>query len=509
MNRNTQTTPRPRAHGENRGRAARRQHRKEERTLNTKRNLRIFLSQRPWAANHVKGKECTMKTRQNTTDRLGLVLACGRQHINTRRCRKPTPPHVLALAAVSWLFTAGSALANLPPIAEAGPHQNMYLGETATLQGSATDPDGDPIFGWEWQVISAPTDSNYSLALANTANAVFGTDMVGNYVITLRASDGLLWGDPDAMVVIVVENQSPVALIDAAPLSGPAPLLVSFDGTDSYDPEGEALLYNWYVDSTPIGNGATTDHEFQIVGTYEVRLKVTDEFGNIDYDTVDIIVTPGGNIQVSPEAYDFGDVELGSSSSAIITITNPLGGTYEDPLDLLDVSLLPGGSAAFAITDNPVGSIVVPGGWVDVGITFTPSAVGDASATLRITSDDPVFPLIEVSLGGTGVYDELPPDQQIAAILTFIENSVAAGTLAGDGPGNSAGNRLSALVNMIEAAGDLIEDGLYDGACGQLAAAAKKCDGQPNPPDFVTGPATPTLNTMIEALRTTLGCEGP
>jgi hypothetical protein len=208
-------------------------------------------------------------------------------------------------------------------------------------------------------------------------------------------------------------------------------------------------------------------------------------------------------------AYDFGDVELGSSNSTIITITNQLGGTYEGPLSLLDIALLPGGSSDFAITANPAGSTVQPGESADVGVAFAPSVVGYVSGTLQISSDDPVLPLIEVPLGGVGVDEELPPDEQIAAVLAFIELSVDEGLLAGDGPGSSAANRLNALVNMIEAAGDLIEDGLYDEACGQLAAAAKKCDGQPNPPDFVTGEAAPAMCFLIELLRETLGCEGP
>ena len=174
---------------------------------------------------------------------------------------------------------------------------------------------------------------------------------------------------------------------------------------------------------------------------------------------------------------------------------------------ILDISFAEGSSGDFTITTNPAGSTLQPGESVDVGIVFTPLAEGYVSAVLQINSDDPVFPLIEVSLGGVGVYDELPPEGQIAAILAFIKASVEAGTLFGDGPGNSAGNRLNAFINMIEATGDLIEDGLYAEACGQLGAALKKCDGRPSPPDFVAGEAVEVLKGMIEVLRTTLGCQ--
>ena len=393
-----------------------------------------------------------------------------------------------------------------PPVADAGEDQTIYFGDGAALHGTAIDPDGHPILGWQWEVISHPAGSTYDLADADTPDAFFLTDTLGGYGITLIAWDGLDWSEPDAMVVWVIENQPPTAVATALPLSGQAPLTVSFDGTGSSDPEGGPLWYYWIFGDGQTGSGATPTHEYESPGIYSVVLGVTDDYGGDDFDIIDITVTPGGNIKVSPAEYDFGDVELGSWSSTIITITNPAGGTYEDPLIIENISLTGGGSGSFAVTVNPAGSTVLPGESNDVGITFTPLAEGYVTTTLQIVSDDPVFPLIEVALGGVGVLDELPPEGQIAAILSFIDASVEAGTLTGNGPGKSAENRLNAMQNMIEACGDLIEDELYEEACGQLDAALKKCDGQPNPPDFVTGPAALVLRSMIEVLRTTLGC---
>jgi hypothetical protein len=59
---------------------------------------------------------------------------------------------------------------------------------------------------------------------------------------------------------------------------------------------------------------------------------------------------------------------------------------------------------------------------------------------------------------------------------------------------------------MIEAAGDLIEDGDIEQACGQLTAAYKKTDGQNKPPDFVSGPAAEELAAMIQELMDELEC---
>jgi len=43
------------------------------------------------------------------------------------------------------LLPAAALAQNQPPVADAGPDQTIFLNESVTLQGSATDPDGHPI----------------------------------------------------------------------------------------------------------------------------------------------------------------------------------------------------------------------------------------------------------------------------------------------------------------------------------------------------------------------------
>ena len=89
--------------------------------------------------------------------------------------------------------------------------------------------------------------------------------------------------------------------------------------------------------------------------------------------------------------------------------------------------------------------------------------------------------------------DSVAPEPTIDAILTFFDESVADGSLTGDGQGNSANGRSKALRNMLEMAGDLIGIGDIKGACKQLKSALGKCDGLSPPPDFVTGSEVSTL----------------
>ena len=92
-------------------------------------------------------------------------------------------------------------------------------------------------------------------------------------------------------------------------------------------------------------------------------------------------------------------------------------------------------------------------------------------------------------------------------ILTFINEAVSEQTLWGTGPGKSAKGRLGALRNMVETADNLIEAELFEEGCQQLLDAYRRTDGEPVPPDFVSGSAAPELAGMIEDLMLDLGCE--
>ena len=95
----------------------------------------------------------------------------------------------------------------------------------------------------------------------------------------------------------------------------------------------------------------------------------------------------------------------------------------------------------------------------------------------------------------------------IEEILDFIDDSVGDGTLTGEGPGNSADNRLNALRNKLEEAQSLIEAGSLEEACDKLWSTYRKCDGELRPPDFVAGEAAEDLANMILWLMNELGCD--
>ena len=104
-------------------------------------------------------------------------------------------------------------------------------------------------------------------------------------------------------------NQPPTAVASASPTVGPAPLNVSFDGSGSTDPDGDALAYSWdlngdgtFGDATSIAPTLT----YTTPGTYQAVLRVTDSRGasslsppvTISVGTlpVPVIDTPSGGL---------------------------------------------------------------------------------------------------------------------------------------------------------------------------------------------------------------------
>ena len=199
-------------------------------------------------------------------------------------------------------------------------------------------------------------------------------------------------------------------------------------------------------------------------------------------------------IEVTPLDYDFGLVEVGSSDSAVITTYNH----GDTTLTLEDVYFEASSSRDFTITSFLLPPVYMSSGaQFIIEVTFAPTSGGSASASLLIFSTDTDEPQVQVVFTGQAPLDEQNPQEQIATIIDFVEESILDGTLQGNGRGNSADKRLNALQNMLDRTQELIEEGMYEEAYQQLKSIYKKIDGQDKPDDFVQGPAVSELNAMI------------
>jgi PKD repeat protein len=103
----------------------------------------------------------------------------------------------------------------------------------------------------------------------------------------------LTWFDDlEVQSVPAPVNHAPTALVAADPVSGEVPLTVTFDGSGSSDPDGDALNYSWDFGDGTQDSGVTLTHTYPSEGTYVASLTVDDGRGASDTDTVIVIVEP-------------------------------------------------------------------------------------------------------------------------------------------------------------------------------------------------------------------------
>jgi PKD repeat protein len=85
-------------------------------------------------------------------------------------------------------------------------------------------------------------------------------------------------------------NRDPVAVATATPVTGPAPLDVTFDASGSSDPDSDPLTFNWNFGDGGNGTGAVAQHRYLTTGTFNAVVTVTDGRGGSDTATVRIDV---------------------------------------------------------------------------------------------------------------------------------------------------------------------------------------------------------------------------
>ncbi|MCP4000456.1 MAG: hypothetical protein GY727_06070 [Gammaproteobacteria bacterium] len=99
---------------------------------------------------------------------------------------------------------------NSRPVADAGGDQAVYVGNTVTLDGSASwDPDGDPL-NFNWSFTTIPAGSNVVKRGTYTDTFTFAVDVAGTYVVSLTVDDDTADSYHD-MVSISTINVPPVA----------------------------------------------------------------------------------------------------------------------------------------------------------------------------------------------------------------------------------------------------------------------------------------------------------
>jgi PKD repeat protein len=102
-------------------------------------------------------------------------------------------------------------------------------------------------------------------------------------------------------------NIPPVATIQVQDILVDIGDVVSFNGSRSYDKDNDTLTYEWDFGDGDFSQEANPIHVYEKPGMYTVRLSVTDTAGQIQGDSVVMMVgtPPTLNITFPPEGTEF------------------------------------------------------------------------------------------------------------------------------------------------------------------------------------------------------------
>ena len=174
------------------------------------------------------------------------------------------------IAVVSVL----ASVANSAPVAKAGANQNVVVGTTITLDGTASsDANGDTLT-YKWSLLYKPTNSLASLTSASSSKPTFTADTVGTYVVSLVVNDGQVDSATVSSTTVIAEvlNVAPVAN------AGPAQTVlinstVTLTGEASTDANSDKLTYKWVLTTKPTGSAASLSSATALSPTFKADVE--------------------------------------------------------------------------------------------------------------------------------------------------------------------------------------------------------------------------------------------
>ncbi len=145
-----------------------------------------------------------------------------------------------------------------------------------------------------WIKVMLPTNAG----IPDTENILTFMDNVFAVDLQIGPTGDIFYADIASGEIRRVEyfpgNQPPVAIAKADVLFGPSPLTVSFDGSDTYDPDpGDTLSFFWDLDGDGNFDDSTLvnpQFTYEISGIYLVGLRAVDDSGDSSTATLTIAV---------------------------------------------------------------------------------------------------------------------------------------------------------------------------------------------------------------------------
>lgn len=182
---------------------------------------------------------------------------------------------------------------DIPPVAlaYAGPNPQKVCDVIHFIDDGSYDPDGGfiELYEWDW--------NNDGIYDAVGPSVDHSWDIPGTYYVQFRVTDDEGTSNTlESPIEIEIINAMPIAIADADKFTADIGEDIHFDGTASYDNDCdgmEIVLYEWYFDDGGLNwedAGPTPIYSYDLPGTYEVLLRVTDDEGSTSLPSEPLVI---------------------------------------------------------------------------------------------------------------------------------------------------------------------------------------------------------------------------
>lgn len=186
---------------------------------------------------------------------------------------------------------------------------SVVAGTQVTLNANESrNPTGpDSQLSYSWTVLSAPEGANASTPAAKRGNVLLETP--GEYTYQVEVSNGVTTSEATTTVQVVSKPNAPPTADAGTDRTVVEGRTVRLQATNSTDPDGQSLSYEWAQVSGPnvsVSDAGSASPTLTVPDVSERRtlifaLTVTDEDGASAMDTVAIVVTPESTTTTTTE----------------------------------------------------------------------------------------------------------------------------------------------------------------------------------------------------------------